>query len=283
MKLVCPNCGAQYAVDDQMIPASGRDVQCSNCTHTWFQPPADQDPDLADELGYALEDMAEPPPVAAPAPTPDDQSTEPETSPEAPEQDEPPRPARRARDDRVFNVLREEAAREQAAREAEAKAALESQPELDITPPPPAPRSAQDFEDAPPPREVGDTQLVDHSEEAQIAAAASLAGKAAARRDLLPDIEEINSTLTPEAPASEEQAILTAADENARRRQKGGFRIGFTLVAIIAVLGLGLYLHAPRVAAIVPGSEPALRSYVDLVDKGRFWLDQTIIGALDQS
>lgn len=39
MRLVCPNCDAQYEVDDSVIPVSGRDVQCSNCDHTWFQRP----------------------------------------------------------------------------------------------------------------------------------------------------------------------------------------------------------------------------------------------------
>jgi predicted Zn finger-like uncharacterized protein len=37
MRLVCPNCSAQYEVDASAIPASGRDVQCSNCGHTWWQ------------------------------------------------------------------------------------------------------------------------------------------------------------------------------------------------------------------------------------------------------
>ena len=37
MRLVCPNCGAQYEVEDRLIPRAGRDVQCSNCGHGWFQ------------------------------------------------------------------------------------------------------------------------------------------------------------------------------------------------------------------------------------------------------
>ncbi|MFU8881968.1 MAG: zinc-ribbon domain-containing protein [Rhodobacterales bacterium] len=37
MRLVCPNCGAQYEVPDSVIPESGRDVQCSSCGNTWFQ------------------------------------------------------------------------------------------------------------------------------------------------------------------------------------------------------------------------------------------------------
>ena len=40
MRLVCPNCGARYEVPEQNIPASGRDVQCSACSMTWFQAPA---------------------------------------------------------------------------------------------------------------------------------------------------------------------------------------------------------------------------------------------------
>ena len=39
MRLVCPNCGAQYEVEDSVIPDSGRDVQCSACGHAWYQMP----------------------------------------------------------------------------------------------------------------------------------------------------------------------------------------------------------------------------------------------------
>jgi len=37
MRLICPNCVAQYEVDDNVIPPEGRDVQCANCGHNWFQ------------------------------------------------------------------------------------------------------------------------------------------------------------------------------------------------------------------------------------------------------
>ena len=37
MRLICPNCEAQYEVPDDAIPPGGRDVQCSNCQQTWFQ------------------------------------------------------------------------------------------------------------------------------------------------------------------------------------------------------------------------------------------------------
>ncbi|OCX61033.1 hypothetical protein BFP70_16390 [Thioclava sp. SK-1] len=37
MRLICPNCSAQYEVGDSVIPDAGRDVQCSSCGKTWFQ------------------------------------------------------------------------------------------------------------------------------------------------------------------------------------------------------------------------------------------------------
>ncbi len=39
MRLICPNCGAQYEVAEDSVPAAGRDVQCSNCGHTWLERP----------------------------------------------------------------------------------------------------------------------------------------------------------------------------------------------------------------------------------------------------
>lgn len=37
MRLVCPNCDAKYEVPEDAIPETGRDVQCANCGHAWYQ------------------------------------------------------------------------------------------------------------------------------------------------------------------------------------------------------------------------------------------------------
>lgn len=37
MRLICPNCSAQYDVAEGAIPENGRDVQCANCSHIWYQ------------------------------------------------------------------------------------------------------------------------------------------------------------------------------------------------------------------------------------------------------
>ena len=59
MRLIYPNCDAEYQVDDAAIPDGGRDVQCSNCGHAWFQLPAGLEAALADEdaLFGAVEGM----------------------------------------------------------------------------------------------------------------------------------------------------------------------------------------------------------------------------------
>ncbi|WP_444430235.1 zinc-ribbon domain-containing protein [Rhodobacter capsulatus] len=104
MRLICPRCGAQYEVDDVVIPAAGRDVQCSGCGQTWFQPSramldaaagdaslsgAPQDPDAAPEIAAdqitADQIVADPEPEAWPEPRPEDW---PEVDP-APEPAEP--------------------------------------------------------------------------------------------------------------------------------------------------------------------------------------------------
>ncbi len=51
MQVTCSNCGARYAVNPLAIGPAGRTVQCSRCSHRWFEraratpsPPADAAP-----------------------------------------------------------------------------------------------------------------------------------------------------------------------------------------------------------------------------------------------
>lgn len=63
MRLVCPNCEAKYEVPEDAIPETGRDVQCANCGHAWFQmrPRTETAPAAA---------PVAPAPVSAPVPAP---------------------------------------------------------------------------------------------------------------------------------------------------------------------------------------------------------------------
>jgi len=239
MRLTCPNCGAQYAVDPAVIPADGRDVQCSSCGHTWFQLHPDAE----------LAPLAEDPPLAEALP-------------------------RRAPDPEALNILREEAERERAARAA-ARASLESQGELDMAgpapaPPPsaaaPEPAPASDIRHRPTPAAAGLGDLSDDER----------AHQPAPRRKVLPDIEEINSTL--DDPSTDPTPVATAA-RLARERQ--GRRLGFGLaVGFFAVLAL-LYVQGPRIASAVPAFAPALDSYVAAIDGGRRWLDGALRAAVE--
>ena len=119
MRLTCPICSTQYEVPDEVIPDSGRDVQCSNCEQTWFQvkdPQADAPIGAsASEAGKAVEEVA----VSEVAGAQPDNFDE---------------PAKGNVDPAVANILKEEAVREAKMREREGTN-LESQPNLALDPP----------------------------------------------------------------------------------------------------------------------------------------------------
>ena len=277
MRLICPNCGAQYEVPDDVIPDAGRDVQCSNCGDTWFQHHPDNDPELAEELDRLddLDPAFEPIPEPEPAPAPD------------PEPDVPAAPAaapvRRQLDPSISDVLREEAEHEARARAAEQSPKLETQPDLGLDQPlsESARRAKQardrmarirGLDDAAP--EAPDTQKTESS---------------ASRRDLLPDIDEINSSLrsaTDRRPAAADDHAVpgTAPQAVAAPAKRGGFRRGFLLALLLTALLWCLYIFAPEISAQVPAAESILTSYVAVVDQSRIILDakiQAILMKLD--
>ena len=56
MQVICPNCGARYAVDPLAIGPVGRIVQCARCSHRWLQT-------VAAAKANAAREAAEPAPV----------------------------------------------------------------------------------------------------------------------------------------------------------------------------------------------------------------------------
>lgn len=254
MRLICPNCDAQYEVDAALIPAEGRDVQCSACGHVWFQ-----SPDLAD----GGEDEAEFAPPPGPA-----FGGEPEETPE-PEPEDPQVLRRHSLDDSMLAVLREEAEREARARAAEAERAaprsLEMQPELGL--------------DEAPPRLRIRPRAQEPGEPPEAAPAPPPPPVRGARRELLPDIEAINSTLDASSASRRGEAAVQVPEPPERRR--AGFRIGFVLMLVLAVLAWLLYTQSPRLAQAVPQAGPVLAGYTALVDKARLGLDSLMQGALN--
>jgi predicted Zn finger-like uncharacterized protein len=280
MRLICPNCDAQYEVDDAAIPPTGRDVQCSSCGHAWFQIPADAEPEPAVSPGPAGPDAS-----AAMWSDPDgDRWVDPvETAPEALiEQDLPPDPSkpaedavprRRGLDDSVLAVLREEAAREAAVRRAEAPPAMEMQTDLGLALPPPPPPPT-----LPPSVLAARERFADLSvSPRELPAEDDIAARPASRRELLPDIEEINSTLR---ASSEPRGDEGTADADSREdRERQGFRWGFVLILLVSVLLWSAYVLAPRIIAAVPASESAVQAYVVGVERARLGVDAALQSA----
>ncbi|MES2145593.1 MAG: zinc-ribbon domain-containing protein [Pseudomonadota bacterium] len=309
MRLICPNCGAQYEVADDAIPPSGRDVQCSNCGHAWFQHPALNEMDEAEVVASGTPSSdpeptpepqpqpAETPAPAEPSPAPAADATQalPEADPESSSEPAPaiapaptetavaaalgatPQPAQRSIDDSLLAVLREEAEREVAQRRAEAARGIETQSELGIDaamaavprPPPPAeaPRrgaSKQDFSYL-----SSDADLDTTLPEASV--------RPAARRDLLPDVEVISSTLRSSSAASDDDNPMPDLPPI---RRSGGFRSGFLLSVLLAVIVVVAYVMAPGLAEQFPAAKGALDAYVAAIDALRLWVG-TMVASLN--
>jgi predicted Zn finger-like uncharacterized protein len=276
MRLICPNCSAQYEVPADVIPAEGRDVQCSNCQETWFQTHPDTEPqtDVAQTL---KEHFAQTEPEAAPVPPQTDAVSEPDPIDDEFEralnqeldtiaEDDPessPAPAithersKREIDPSVADILREEAQREREQRAAET---FEHQDEfaLDTDEPPSDPQ----------PKKSGyiDPKFDDLDEMYKDTASDA----PASRRDLLPDIEEINSTLRRDKKSAGKEVPETQAQKNASGRS------GFRAAIILLLLAVAVYAYADLITSNVPQLAPYLDAYVAQIDQWRAALsDQT--------
>ncbi|MBL4918337.1 zinc-ribbon domain-containing protein [Szabonella alba] len=347
MRLICPNCDAQYEVDDSAIPDDGRDVQCSNCGHAWYQVPVGpsgmlaedgaeysvgpetdlhgmSEPEPAEETAFAAprangqhdvwnddteEDEAGPvtqgagagaiagasamlsdhaaqmhtDPPAAPDPdaadpdaaAPDDgpdaplTATGPATPMPGPETAQP----RRSLDENLLAVLKEEAEREAAARRAEQQRPIETQTDLGLeeTGSSTALRNRLARLRAPEPE-------LEPQPEDRTDPEAEITARPGARRDLLPDIEEINSTLRASSETRPGVDPLPRQDTTAARGGSG-FRSGFFLMVFLAVLAASAYVAAPRIVEQFPAAQDMMTRYVNGVNHLRAGLDGLLMRA----
>jgi len=249
MRMICPNCGAQYEVDDAVIPEQGRDVQCSNCGHTWFQQPAHHDADLADELEEDL-------------PPPPDQSDN--------EEDGGLRRQGLAPD--IADVLRQEAEHEAEIRRGEAEG-LETQPDLGLDD---AADMAASRSAAARARMARLRGLDTSSADAALAASAAATPASGSRRDLLPDVEEINSSLRASQDRDASENGSAVDDEPEQSSRKGGGRLLSRLIILVVIVGVLVYMFAPRIVELVPQSEPYMVQYVDWANGVRTQLNGLI-------
>lgn len=262
MRLTCPNCDAQYEVPDEVIPHSGRDVQCSNCGQTWFQHhpdhEAESDESFDDASGFDEDEE-----VSSPLP--------PTPSAKIPKTE----PVRKELDPAVAEILREEAEAERAARQEKmAQNTLESQPDLGLD-------TEQRLDDSGRRAKEAKSRMArlrgQDTSPSRPAANETEATPAAmrSRRDRLPDIEEINSTLRSSGDRDDHlNDGELDVDAPTHQRKKRWFRTGFLAILLIAVILLCLYAFAPAIIEAVPALEDWMTGYVAAVDQGRIWLNE---------
>lgn len=257
MRIVCPSCNAQYEIDVSLLPDDGREVQCSACGNIWFQqgavPPKAARP--APAPGHVTETDAAPAgagPRKNPkdtAPPLEDHTPElPDEADEALEIEEPeiPQPAARQPkpvDEKVLDILRDEAEFEAKQRAREASG-LETQPELGLLGTAPWPSKPEATETASAP-------LRDDARPAQSASS-------------FPDIDDISESLEPIGRGRNKKTeVEVPATSDAKKRS---FLSGLMLPVALALILVALYLAAPAIIGAVPATEPALTGYVSTVD-----------------
>lgn len=245
-----------------MIPPEGRDVQCSNCSTTWYQPgrPTMRQPEAKSAAPAAAEDMF-PDDDAAPEGETGAAPPSPAAAPDLPAVEVvPPELQRQEIDPAILEILRAEADREARLRRTEADP-VESQPEMALDPEPETPARAE--------RRAELADAVDAFE-----ADGAPQRRMGAARDLFPDIDQINSTLRDTGDRSEAEADASDIDtiDTAPRRRRGN-RLGFVLALCLAGASAALYGNADSLEVAVPALAPMLESYVIAVDAARFWLD----------
>ncbi|EBA12107.1 zinc-ribbon domain-containing protein [Roseobacter sp. CCS2] len=281
MRLICPNCDAQYEVSDDAIPPGGRDVQCSNCQLSWFQTEkptvpgrekAQDDAKPSDDATTADEVDAKDNTDQEGAETETEDTSEPvnnDTTSEEPEL--APAPQRRPLDDAVASILREEAAL--GATASVASSAIATPPATEAAKPP-APVTADETRQriAQMTADEGGTSTAGTAK----SSAADDASADAAHLRTVPSINEINATLRARAQANDTSGLTEAEKEEAVQRK--GFRRGFFFVLIILAILILPYVFADIITENLPQTTGVMASYVTMVDQLRVALNDMISG-----
>ena len=208
----------------------------------------------------------------------------------------PVEPKRRSLDEAVLTVLREEAEREARARKA--AGGVEVQTDLNLGQQDSVPRPAPAIDALPklrvqsltesrpadipsggPRRPVEDLSTPFEPEDLSGDPAEPVSTARQSRRNLLPDIEEINSSLQAEGAKGQTGAPLR--DPAPQRERRGGFRTGFLLIVLLAAAVMALYIAAPALGSRFPAAAPTLNAVVATIDRGRVAIDALMQKSLD--
>lgn len=263
MRLICPNCDAEYNVADDAIPQGGRDVQCSNCNNTWFQTRKSRI--LSREVSRIL---STPIPSVVKSQSRDasgyDTPQSKNGTTEGP-QHEPvtDKPRHRQIDPSVANILRKEASRNQSVADYSASkpaARRESNPEV-----------------------VAETRKriaqMTEGKDATSAGTSQASGQVAAPTTnprSVPDINEINAALRGRATANDEGGLTELERYEAVRRK--GFRRGFFIVLILIAVTIAPYIFSDEITQRMPELSGYMATYIAVIDQLRISLNAFIGG-----
>lgn len=260
MRLICPNCEAQYDVSDDAIPPGGRDVQCSNCQQSWFQTEKPTVP------GRDTSKLIKPKSAEANTRSQSSDAEKSETKTPTKVVSTPSEPPRKELDSTVASILREEASREGALPGSQASKPPATQGEV-------------------PPEKVDATEtrqriaLMTQEEggtPAGMGAAAAATAAAATNVRTVPDINEINAALRARAEASDTSGLTE--QEKYEAAERSGFRRGFFLVLIIFALLIAPYIFADQITENLPQTRGFMASYVNTIDQIRISISDLVSG-----
>jgi hypothetical protein len=260
-----------------MIPAEGRDVQCSSCMKTWFQSgPTNAELEVADDL--KLDDSTSSDPQPKPATAPESSDYDEEYGDEDLTSLPPAAFAAERKSPKLgseaMGIIREEVGREQSARKSEADP-IETQIDLGID----GANSKDQTKPVPSTADEFDKEL-----QAALADDETITPETPAKSDRLPDIEEINSTLadSPDYDDAEDDLDVPLTSGQRKTRSRRGFRLGFGLVLLFAAALVGIYVYASAISNSLPATAGFLEGYASTIDSIRIWLDRATQDMADQ-
>lgn len=246
-KLICPGCGAEYALPPGAIPPTGREVECSDCGHVWQARPAAPEGRL-DLGGFARSDAGG-------------------TGEDAPR---PLPPAARRLPADVLDILRDEVEHERRLRAAEQQAVVRPP----VTPPDGTeidwPATTLTREAEPEPRPAAPT-VIRHARNISDAPPAQAARSETPPPAAAPTRRQDPTPVAPE-PA---QPAPPAPAVRAPRRGRVGFLLGLGLAGAV----LAVYLATPLVQSQGGPLADLLGGWRADLDALRLWLAERIGGA----
>nr|WP_321511835.1 zinc-ribbon domain-containing protein [uncultured Celeribacter sp.] len=290
-----------YAQETVPKPPEAHDEPADSSTTEDVSADAPDDDSALEPAGQDEDDIPETAPVADPDIAPDTPSDatsdiDPETfGPDDFTADAAPEPEEETADDSeaeaaptiiptrptalkesVRDILRAEAEFDQSLRQTETTG-LETQPDLGLEEPSQHSQPAQNLRDR-----MARLRTMDPTrDEGGAVDPVEMTPPAGKRRDLLPDIEEINSTLSA-ASERDDDGSVPNADTRRVRARRSGFRTGFSIMVLIASLLVLVYLYAPLIAAKVPALDPAMGRFLTVANEARAWMNDTLAAASER-